>query len=253
MRRGAEGRGRWSGVRGQGSQDGCCGGCGVGGGADGAADDEPVGACLDRFAWREGAALIVCGSGCGADAGGDQLQGRGEEPSEGGEFEGGAHQAANAGTGGEHGKTFDVRFDIRREAQFDERRGIEACENSDGEDEGRWAMQSICGFACGGFGGMQHRCASAGVDREHLDVEVDGGGDGFGDGVGDVVEFEVEEDGGTEAADFTDDVGSGCGEEFLPDFEGADCGADALGEVQCGVCGRDIEGDDDRVVHGGGD
>lgn len=176
-----------------------------------------------------------------------------QEPPEGGEFERGAHQAADAGPRGKGGQPFDMRLDVGGKPKFSEGCGIEARQNRDGKDEGRGLVEALSGFARGRLRRLEHRAATAGVHGEHLHVEVNGGGDRLGDGIRDVVEFQIKEDGGAERANSPHNIRAcGC-EEFLADLEGPYGGAQPMGERQGSVCGGDIESDDDRIVHGAGD
>ena len=81
------------------------------------------------------------------------------------------------------------------------------------------------GFPGGLFGGAHHVLAAAGVDGEHLHAETCGSSDGLGDGVRDVVKFEVEENGGTGAANLADDLRPALVKSSLPIFTAPTAGA----------------------------
>ena len=182
--------------------DGVGGGCGVFGLENGSADDDKAGACGGGLCGGQDAFLLVAGTACGADAGGDEDGFVADGFSEGSEFEGGADEAANAGIDGESGEVQDLFFGLCLYVDLTELLVVHRGKNSDAEEGELGGV-----FGAGLFGPADHFGASGGVQGEHFDGECGDALHGFGDGVGDVVKLEVEEDAVPAVGDLPDEVG----------------------------------------------
>lgn len=77
---------------------------------------------------------------------------------------------------------------------------------------------------------LHHRRPAAGVDREHLHVELHRRGHGFGDRVGNVMKFEIEKHRRARRPNPPHDVRPSAHEQLLADLERADRRGDLGGE-----------------------
>lgn len=230
--------------RGEFGLDGAGGGGGVGGGEDGAADDDVGGAGAGGIGGAEHAFLVAGGEAARADAGGDEGGAGGEGGAQGGDFEGRADEAAQAGGDGEVGEAVDLKGGGGGHADGGEGGVVHGGEHGDAEEE-----EVGVGGLLGGAGGGHHLGSAGGMKGEHFDGERSEGLDGLGDGVGDVVEFEVEEDVVAVIGDLAEVVGAVGGEHLQADLDPTEGALELAQEGGGGGAVGEVEGENEFAGH----
>ena len=181
-----------------------------------AADHDVGGAGAGGFGGRHDARLVVGLGVPRADAGSHERDFGRQHGAQRGDFQGGTHETAKAGIGGEPAEADDLLLGRGRDAGLRETRGAHRREHGDAEQE---KVRRV--LPPGLVGPLHHLASAAGVQREHADREPGAGLDRLGDGVGDVVQLQVEEDLEAQAGDFANAVGAARGEHLEADLHPA--------------------------------
>ncbi len=209
--------------------------------ADRSSHHEDIGAIGDGGSGGGDTFLVLGGSGCRANSGGDEQGIATEGGSQVSDFFGGADEGANAGLPGHFGQALCLIRDGPIDTEARQVGGIEGSEDSDPDD------LSGSGFLGGLDRSGEHGGAAEGMDGEQVDAEGSQVIDRAFHGGGDIVEFEVEEHVESGVGDLLNDGGAFTAKQFEADFGEANVFAEC--EIGSSIReGWEVEGEGEVVV-----